>query len=240
MLHGECFPSFLIDHILILIFGISSIFVFANPIAENSTFPSNGFYFIGAMMFLAYIFRDMIDGASLGKRFLGLKIVGSVDSNKPVSVGKLALRNLFIPLWPLEFLVLVFSSQNRRLGDMLAKTRVLYSKDSISKKFRLSVVAIVLVVLVIVFFLVSATVRETPSYKLVSDYVLSDSVLADGIGEIVSVGKYPSLSIKSNPTESISMISFKVSGQNGTRSVRGFLRKTGDSEWKVEKVEYLE
>lgn len=232
--------AFLIDHIIIIVFGSGSFFIMFNPVAENITFPSIGHYTIFVLTFLIFIFRDIINSASIGKRFLGLKIVNSEEPSEPVSVAKLGLRNLFIPLWPLELLVMVFNSRNRRIGDMVAKTQVLYSKDWISSKFRLSIVSIFLAFLTILFVHTFANIRKTPSYQLVSDYVLSDERLFNEIGEIKSLGKCPSLDIRSNAAESVSMISFKISGQKGTKRVRGFLRKIGDSEWKIEKVEYFE
>ncbi|MEM7360963.1 MAG: cytochrome c oxidase assembly factor Coa1 family protein [Pseudomonadota bacterium] len=232
--------AFIIDHILILLFGTGAIIVFANPIAEETTFPSNSFYLFGVLMFLAYIFRDAVNGASPGKRFLGLQVVSLADPPESVGIMRLGLRHLFLPVWPLEFLILIFNSQNRRLGDMLAGSRVVHVEKNVSKKFRWSVIGVFVTAVIFLFFFIAERVRESPSYLLVSDYVQNDQNLHSEIGEIVSIGKFPSLSVRSNQKESISIVSFSVKGQNGSRTVRGFLRKKADSDWQVEKVEYWE
>jgi uncharacterized RDD family membrane protein YckC len=66
--------------------------------------------------------KDIYLGRSLGKRITSLQVV----SNK---TGKLAnpiqcvIRNLFLFFWPLEGLILFFSPE-RRLGDIVAGTKV--------------------------------------------------------------------------------------------------------------------
>lgn len=231
--------AFLIDHFIILIICIGGFFVISNPFAEGSAPFGASVSIFGVLIGFLYVFRDVVGGASVGKRFLGLKIV---DSNAPdvhVDVLRLGLRNLLLPLWPIEFIVLVFSAQNRRLGDMLVRTRVVYQPKSATKKFRLSVAGFLIGAFCITFLATAANVRATPAYQLMSNHVFNDESLVSEIGEVVSVGRFPSFSLRYSATESVAIISFDVTGEEGTVTARGFLRKQDDSDWIIDRVEYF-
>ena len=83
---------------------------------------------IGGSIYL--LFRDMLfDGRSVGKRIAGIKTVD--QDGTPCTPLKSLLRNLIlIPMmwFPLallvEYFVMRFSSREKRLGDMIAKTVV--------------------------------------------------------------------------------------------------------------------
>lgn len=68
--------------------------------------------------------------------------------NKVPSLGRLFLRNLFLIIWPIEFLILATNKQNQRLGDTLTKAVVLKNPIRSSKSSRI----IALISVVILFF----------------------------------------------------------------------------------------
>jgi len=80
------------------------------------------FLFLG-LMFL-YFLKDSLQGRSPAKRILKLQVVDN-KSNLPATVGQCFVRNILIILWPVEVLVSFFNTQ-RRLGDYLAGTKVIY------------------------------------------------------------------------------------------------------------------
>ena len=75
---------------------------------------------------LSFIFclRDAIKGQSLGKRVLGIAVRDVSDNFEVPSIPRLFLRQLFTCMWFIEFLVLAFSEENRKIGDRLASTGV--------------------------------------------------------------------------------------------------------------------
>jgi uncharacterized RDD family membrane protein YckC len=77
-----------------------------------------------AVCFLMVIYfnKDWFAGQSLAKRVMGQRVV-DVRTGLPASRARCFVRNLTIPLWPLEVLVTLFSP-GRRLGDWLAQTKV--------------------------------------------------------------------------------------------------------------------
>ena len=80
------------------------------------------FLFLG-LMFL-YFLKDSFKGKSPAKRVLKLQVVDN-KTGLPASVGQCFVRNILIVLWPVEVLVTFFNTQ-RRLGDYLAGTKVIY------------------------------------------------------------------------------------------------------------------
>ncbi|MDA3799373.1 MAG: RDD family protein [Kiritimatiellae bacterium] len=77
---------------------------------------------ITLVTFTYLILRDLPNGRSVGKKALNLQ-VRSMDQS-PASVLQLTLRNVFVMLYPIEFVWLLATSGRERLGDIAAKTRV--------------------------------------------------------------------------------------------------------------------
>ena len=86
-------------------------------------------YTLGAITFLPFIIyflKDNYRGKSIGKRLMGFQVVTS-SKEEPAGVLRCFIRNLLIPLWPLEVLITLFSP-SRRLGDLIAGTKVITSE----------------------------------------------------------------------------------------------------------------
>jgi uncharacterized RDD family membrane protein YckC len=73
------------------------------------------------MIFL-YLNKDFLFGKSIAKRIIGLQVIDN-RNNQPADEFKCFLRNMTIPLYPLEVLVTLFTP-DRRIGDWIANTRV--------------------------------------------------------------------------------------------------------------------
>lgn len=79
---------------------------------------------IFAIISVLFLSKDCIGGASIGKRMLNIGVRDYENHNEAPSKLRLFLRNLTTLLWPIEFIVLVASKDNRRLGDQLTKAEV--------------------------------------------------------------------------------------------------------------------
>jgi uncharacterized RDD family membrane protein YckC len=88
--------------------------------------------FIGVIAFIAYwLIRDglpFLDGQSVGKKAMGLRAV--TENGEPLTNrwDIVLLRNItivFTPLVIVELIVLFTNDKRQRLGDQLAKTRVI-------------------------------------------------------------------------------------------------------------------
>lgn len=74
--------------------------------------------------FLLYLIKDIVRGASIGKRLFGLAVRDARDPLAIPSPSRLLLRNVFTCLWPLELIALNCSASKRKIGDKFAGTDV--------------------------------------------------------------------------------------------------------------------
>lgn len=79
------------------------------------------------LLFSLFLNKDICFGRSIGKSFVGLRVVSSRTGN-PAGPIQCAIRNLFWLVWPIEALILFFSPK-RRIGDIVAGTRVHDSQE---------------------------------------------------------------------------------------------------------------
>ncbi len=87
--------------------------------------------FLGWIVGIAYLLtRDalpFLDGQSIGKKLIGLRVVDESGAALTGNYGPCVVRNavLFIPFFPLvELVVMLTNDGTLRLGDQWAKTRV--------------------------------------------------------------------------------------------------------------------
>ena len=124
---GSRIVAFLIDH---SIFTIMTPFLVMFNILGARSLGGGGtvsfLLFAGTMilMVLMYGFRDIVKGQSIGKRILGIGVRDCYNNFEVPSASRLFLRQIFSFLWPIEFLVLVFSKENAKMGDYITETGV--------------------------------------------------------------------------------------------------------------------
>lgn len=99
----------------------------ANP--EYLIYPSirmalTGAYWLGWLWLIGYgLLKDCLFARrSLGKLLFGLKVI-DMQSQAKVSYKQLILRNITLPIMQVECVV-VLILRGKRLGDMVAKTKV--------------------------------------------------------------------------------------------------------------------
>jgi len=134
---GKRIGAFLIDHLIISFvlyfvggFVLTGLYSALNPSeASAASLTLLLSLVILAVTFLIYIFRDVVKGQSIGKRLLGIGVRDVSDNFLVPPASRLILRQLFAFVWPIEFLVLLFSDENRKIGDKIAGTGVYYLRD---------------------------------------------------------------------------------------------------------------
>ncbi len=118
--------AFLIDHAFFSFVAAMVGLLIASPTNTTTEIQLEGYHivFFAALM-VAYIGKDTIGGASIGKRVLGIGVRDyAVDQQIPGKI-KLFFRNILIFIWPVDFIVMLIDPNNRRLGDYLTQTIVL-------------------------------------------------------------------------------------------------------------------
>ena len=89
--------------------------------------------------FALYFCKDCLNGRSIAKRMFMLQVV-NYQTGEAASPLRCLVRNIFCALWPVE-VIITFVSPERRLGDMIAGTRVMVydptkkSKSNFKKAF---------------------------------------------------------------------------------------------------------
>jgi len=124
------FGAYLVDFGILTVifnfpFNMGLIFVVINGLTPDGPIGVLiTFCIILLIIFLALGFRDTIKGQSIGKRVLGIGVRDVSDNFVVPSTSRLFLRQIFWIISPIEFLVLVFSNDNRKIGDKIAGTDV--------------------------------------------------------------------------------------------------------------------
>lgn len=123
--------AFLIDHTAITILSMIYVLIFMEQI--NNAYGRDlilyliPFFFIA---FLSYLLKDSVKGKSIGKRIMGLQVRSSKNIDKVPSQWRVVLRNITFPLWMVEFLVMIFNKNSRKLGDVIFGTTVVVEKKN--------------------------------------------------------------------------------------------------------------
>ena len=113
----------LLDHVIMCFVIAPPLIVIGLIFKSDDPFvisPVESFAFF--FMMLIYFNKDFFNAQSVAKRILGLQIIDRKTS-QPATDLKCFLRNITIPIWPLEALISLVSP-TRRLGDLIANTRV--------------------------------------------------------------------------------------------------------------------
>jgi len=111
--------------LILLSFLINSDDPFEISTAEHITFY---------LMTLIYLNKDFLRGKSFAKRKLGLQLINR-RTGKSANELQCFIRNITVLVWPLEVMVIMVSPK-RRIGDLLANTKVeLGEKEDVSSIF---------------------------------------------------------------------------------------------------------
>jgi uncharacterized RDD family membrane protein YckC len=153
--------SMFLDHIVMCFIVVPALiitFVLLQLILGDNLYSDyiGGSYRNGVMIFMMilciYFLKDSFRGKSVAKRMIGLQVVNRKTS-EPASSFLCFIRNLLLPIWPLEVLISIFSP-SRRLGDLIANTKVVPSEkenlktiilDIKQKKFSFNTILILMI-----------------------------------------------------------------------------------------------
>lgn len=258
---GERMFSFLIDYfIFTLLFLVVGFNVFT-VITERNLLPMN--IMIILVILLTYIFKDIFNGRSLGKRLFRLGVRCIEDPSILPNKWRLLLRNITLIIWPIEFFIIIFSPTGIRLGDRLAKTIVVkldkedgdyknleeykerYEENKgISTKKILKIIAFSTgaFIMAIILFIggIGFTIKNNSSYKTAISYIENSKEIISETGEIKGYGFMPTGSISISNGYGEAELIIKVKGEKS--DIRLFMRlsKKPNSEWQIIRVEIIE
>lgn len=152
-------------------FGVMAIFIspfILLTIALEVFFDTKSMLFNAFIMAMTYAYlfcKDFIWGQSIGKKKYRLTILKTDDT--PPSPLRMIARNLFLPLWLVESIILLIHPE-RRLGDWVCSTKVVYNhgadtKLRLEKKNLLTFTLIVVIVTLLYYVILRSMLTLVPT-----------------------------------------------------------------------------
>ncbi len=130
------FKALMIDIVFISIIWIVVFAIYVYLLKESAKYD----YKVGLSLLLSlFLCKDNINGQSVGKRILNLKVVDYKGCN--LNIIKFIARNLFVFIAPIEFVVLLY--YDKRIGDTVIKSKVI----SVEKSDKITIVNVLIYLL---------------------------------------------------------------------------------------------
>lgn len=192
------------------------------------------------VVFVVYFMKDSVRGMSPGRFILGIAVRDEADLEKCPNIFRLALRNLLIVIWPIEFLVLTFSKEKRRLGDRLAKTIVIRREDIPSGKRVLSLLGLIVVIGLLFLGGISTITKNSSAYEHAIAYIEDSAEIKEKVGKIAGYGSFPNGSVQMQNQHGYAQIKIKVNGAKNSVPVVVTMQKTPDTEWQLQALDIME
>lgn len=252
---GERLFALIIDHIIMTFFGVS---VMTGIMLNFFTGSGPTLPFVTLLaIFMIYMLKDIIGGRSIGKRVFSIGVRCLEDPGEIPSLGRLILRNFTLLIWPVEFLILLFSTSGRRLGDIIAKTAVVKLDRDIDneqavmayhsayknrkpitrkKQIKTLVIAIVLVVGLLTVIVGGALtiLKTSDAYKTAITAIEHNEAILSQTGTIEGYGFVPEGSLSTTNGYGEAEYLITVKGQKNTSKVYVRLSKQPKVNWQSE------
>lgn len=229
--------AFIIDHFVMTFLIVCLVFLISGPNMMNESNPFKMTKIMLTIMipgFLIYFAKDCIKGISVGKWIMGIMVRDAQNPNEVPSIGRLFLRNLFVIIWPIEFIVLATSQEKKRLGDNVAQTIVVKNPNKPSKAPRiLALIAVGFIAIMFLVFVIGNTMKNSEAYKVSVQAIEQNNEILNKTGGIVGYGMFPAGSISIQNGYGQANLSITVLGKNEDVDVMVYLEKEPGGEWKI-------
>ena len=127
--------------------------------------------------------RDLVGGASLGKRLLGIAATSAQNPDQPATLKGLWLRNALLILLPLEAVLVFTDPHMRRVGDKVGQTVVIAPPNPKLMARRLLLMAILFLgVLLLIMLTTLFHVRRSSAYGTAVVTALGYAPLWEAVG----------------------------------------------------------
>jgi len=229
--------AFLIDHFTFtfLIAGIVFLSLGTDFMDENN-FNNLTTRMLPTMIigFLLYFAKDSIKGISPGKWIMGIMVRDENNPTEIPSFGRLLIRNLFLIIWPIEFIVLASSQEKKRLGDKTAKAIVVKNPNKPTKLPRiLALAAVGIAFFTFKFLFLGLAMKNSDAYKVaITEIEKNEEILSETSG-ITGYGMMPTGNINISNGNGQAQLEIKVLGNEKDLNVGVYLTKEPNGEWKL-------
>lgn len=229
--------AFMIDHFVMTFLMVSIVFLALGPnFMDENNMSKMTTTMLAVMLpgFLLYFAKDSIKGISVGKWIMGIMVRDANNPNEVPSFGRLLVRNLFIIIWPVEFIVLASSQEKKRLGDKTAKTIVVKNPNKPTKLPRiLALIGVGVAFFAFTFLFVGTAMKNSEAYKVaVKEIEMNEEILQE-TGGIKGYGMMPTGSVNISNGHGQAQLGIKVLGNEKDLNVNAYLTKEPNGEWKL-------
>lgn len=232
--------AFLIDHVVMTFLMVSIVFLALGPgfmdDDDSGKFMST-LLVAGLPTFLLYFAKDSIKGISVGRWILGIMVR---DSNNPDHIprfGRLLVRNLFLIIWPVEFIVLALSKERKRLGDRTTETIVVNNPNKPGKLPRIiALVAVGATFFLFAYLFAGTAMKNSEAYKVAIEEIERNPKIATETGGIKGYGMMPGGNITISNGAGQAQLEIKVLGNEKDLNVRVSLTKEHGGEWVIKEI----
>ncbi|MBB3111936.1 putative RDD family membrane protein YckC [Paenibacillus phyllosphaerae] len=233
---GRRIGAFLVDHVTITAVAGGMMMVVVGMETWLRMLTS-GMGFVILTGYILYLCKDVIGGRSIGKRLFGL-IVRNEQGETPTVVRRI-IRNAFVFIWPIEFILIVGSKRRLKIGDRIAHTDV-YVMSGRRNVVGIVVAAVIATAIGITLLVggVLYLIKNDASYETATAYIENSADIREAAGEEIEFGFLPSGSVRITNGAGEADYAIKVKGSK--REITVFLtmsKKPGDT-WIVEKMSY--
>ena len=231
--------AFILDHFIMTFLIVSLIFVFIGPsfFDNNDSGKTFSTILFGLIFgFGIYFSKDSFRGISAGKWIMGIMVRNENNRNEIPSFSKLFMRNIFIIIWPIEFIVLALSDNKKRIGDILAKTLVVKNPNKPEKLPRvLSLIGVGVIFFIFLFVFIGNTMKSSEAYKLAIQEIKKNNEIKKETGGIVGYGFMPTGNINVSGDEGQAELEITVKGKLKDIEVNTSL-ESKNGKWKLIKL----
>ncbi len=227
--------AFMIDHFVMTFLMISIVFLALGPnFMDENNMSKMTTTMLAVMLpgFLLYFAKDSIKGISVGKWVMGIMVRDANNTNEVPSFGKLFIRNLFIVIWPVEFIVLASSKEKKRLGDKIAKTIVVKNPNKPTKLPRiLGLAGVVIAFFTFTFLFTGSAMKSSDAYKVAIMEIEQNKEIVTETGGIKGYGMMPTGNISISNGIGQAQLGITVIGNEKEIDINVYLTKETNGEW---------
>lgn len=233
--------AFIIDHFVMTFSIVSIVFIALGPNFMDENNPSKmmmTMLFVMIPGFILYFAKDSLNGISVGKWIMGIMVRDENDQNEIPSFGRLFIRNLFIIIWPVEFIALATNDQKKRIGDKVAKTVVLKNPNNPNKLPRiLALIGVGVTFFVFVFLFAGSAMKNSDAYKVATKEIEQNKDIIAETGGIKGYGIMPTGNVSISNGQGQAQLEIKVLGNTKDLNVSVYLEKEPNGQWKLIEIQ---
>lgn len=229
--------AYFIDHFIITLLMVSLVFLALGPdFMDENNLDKMNLIMLAVLLpgFFLYFGKESIQGISPGKWVMGIMVRDLENREKVPSFGRLLVRNLFVIIWPIEFLVLATNERKQRLGDQVAKTIVVKNPNKPARLPRVLVLAGVgIFFFAFTTLFVGLALKNSDAYKVAVKEIVKNKAIQADTGGIKGYGMMPTGNISITNGHGKAQLEIKVLGVERDVKVYPYLEKEKGGEWKL-------